>query len=207
MFKKTIARHSPCLYVQIWEHRIKVTNINTGAIFDEKPLLAIETAGKERTVIAVGNSAAMAASDTIEVINPFSHPRTLLSDFTIAEKILQHIFKTLLSKKWFIFSLSHVVVVQAMEKIEGDLTMIEDRALRELVMVLGTRDTIVYQGPELSIHNLDFEQLKASQSKPLEGESTPSSPIWFNLVIFLAVLGLFISPIKELLQILLNYFN
>jgi rod shape-determining protein MreB len=204
MLEKLLTNLSTTLYVQLWENRIKVVDIKTGNFFDEKPLLAIETTDKGKTVVAVGNKASMLASNNIEVINPFSHPRALLSDFTIAEKILQHIFKILHQNK--LLAASPLVVIHPIEKIEGGLTMIEHRALTELAMGAGARSVVVYQGPELSIHNFDFEQLKASQGEPLGGEST-SSPIWLNLVIFLAVIGLFISPIKELLQIITSYFN
>lgn len=92
-------RFSTNLYVQLWEHRIKVTDTKTGEIFDEKPLIALEITDKGKTVIAIGHRASMTAGDNIEVINPFSHPRALLADFALDEKILQNIIKILHHKK------------------------------------------------------------------------------------------------------------
>ena len=206
MLEKFLSKLSTTLYVQIWENRIKVTDINTGKVFDEKPLLVFETTDKGRDVIAVGNNSSVAAGSNITTINPFSHPRVLIADFTIAEKILQHIFQSLHHKK--LIAAAPLVVIHPMEKLEGGLTMIEHRVLLELASGAGARDVSVYTGSQLSIHDFNFEKIKALEDKAVEGKQT-TSPTSLNLVIFLAVLGfgLFISPINELLQILLSYFN
>ncbi|MFW5426933.1 MAG: rod shape-determining protein [Methylophagaceae bacterium] len=206
MLERFLSKLSTTLYVQIWENRIKVTDINTGKVFDEKPFLAFETTDKGRDVIAVGNNSSMVTGSNITIINPFSHPRVLIADFTIGEKILQHIFQTLHHKK--LIAAAPLVAIHPMEKLEGGLTMIEHRVLLELASGAGARDVSVYTGSQLSIHDFNFEKIKALEDKAEEGKQT-TSPTSLNLVIFLAVLGfgLFISPIKELLQIILSYFN
>ena len=145
----------------------------------------------------------MTAGDNIEVINPFSHPRALLADFALGEKILQNIFQMLQYKK--LVAASPLVVIHPMEKTEGGLTVIEHRALRELAIGAGARDAIIYQGPQLSIHNFDFEQLKALDVDPLEGEHNFSSA-WLNLLLLIMVIALFFEPIWKLLQSLISYF-
>ena len=83
MLNFIVDRFSTNLYIQIWEDRIKVTDINTGDTYDEQPLVAVKTTNKGHKVItAIGNNAVQAQSDKdTKVINPFSHPRTLFSDF------------------------------------------------------------------------------------------------------------------------------
>ncbi|WP_126452091.1 rod shape-determining protein [Sulfuriflexus mobilis] len=160
MIKRFINSFGTTMYVQIWEKRIKVTNIETGKIYDEAPLVAIETVNKDKKAVnAVGNKAALLMGKNIEVINPFSHPRVLFSDFHVAEKLLQHIFKLLTGGK--IFILAPAVVIHPMEKTEGGLTLIEERAFRELALGAGARDVVIYQGSPLPIHGFNYEAIKA----------------------------------------------
>ena len=112
------------LYVQIWEKRIKVTHIQTQKVYDQQPLVAIETNTKGKKIVAaLGNAArSFESKDNTIVVNPFSHPRVLFSDFEIAEKLLQHIILTLSERKYF--APSPEIVIHPMEKTEGGLTMI-----------------------------------------------------------------------------------
>ena len=147
-------------YVQIWENRLKVTNISTGAVFDEKPIMAITINRKGYKLIeAFGNAASFANGDSVKIINPFSHERSLFSNFEIGEKLLQAILQKLSSKS--IFRPRPKVVIHPMEKIEGGLTDIETRAFKELAIGAGARDAIVYTGSELPIIGFDFDSIKS----------------------------------------------
>ena len=149
------------MYVQIWENRLKITNIDTGAIFDEEPVLAIKKTNKgQPTITAFGNKASSEIAEDIEHVNPFSHPRSLIADFTAGEKLIQHIFKVLFDGS--LFNPSPLAVIHPMEKTEGGLTQVEQRAFMELGAGAGARDVAVYQGPELDIHEFDFVAIKAS---------------------------------------------
>ena len=149
------------MYVQVWEHRLKITNVDTGAVFDESPVLAIKiTNNGQPTIAAFGNKASAEIAEDIEHINPFSHPRSLIADFTSGEKLIQHIFKLLSSGS--LFNPSPLAVIHPMEKIDGGLTQVEQRAFRELGAGAGAREVAVYQGPELDIHEFDFAAIKTS---------------------------------------------
>ena len=76
------------IYIQIWENRIKVVDTVSGVVFDEAPLVAIETTKNgQKVIIAVGNSAeSINSNSNVIVVNPFSHPRALLNDFCVAMK-------------------------------------------------------------------------------------------------------------------------
>ncbi|MCU7833676.1 MAG: rod shape-determining protein [gamma proteobacterium symbiont of Taylorina sp.] len=151
MLENILKKYSSIFYVQIWEHKIKVTETNSGNTFDEKPLIAFETTSKGQIIAsAVGNSAELKeGTPNTKVINPFSHPRTLISNFSAAEKILQNIFSALPQGK---FKLAlPVAVIHPMEKIDGGLTQIEFRAFKELLLGAGCREAVIYQGAELNI--------------------------------------------------------
>ncbi len=165
MFKKIFNNLSPVFYIQIWENRIKATEITSGNTYDEKPFIAIKKNSKgEKIVTAIGSSAELLKNElNTKVINPFSHPRTLFSNFEAAEKILQHIIHTLSKHKFL--TPSPLTVIHPMEKLEGGLTQIEHRAFQELALGAGSRESLVYQGSELNIYNFDYNDIKKSLNK------------------------------------------
>ena len=152
------------LYIQIWENRLKITALHSTEVYDEIPLLAIKDDAKGRPIVqAIGNSVkSMSEKDGYKIINPFSHPRVLISDFQVAEKVLQHAFKLIHQSKYF--TPSPRVVIQPMEKLEGGITGIEERAYRELCLSAGARVVYIHTGAPLSVHNLDFEKLQNESS-------------------------------------------
>ncbi len=144
---------SGTLYVQIWEHRLKITHIESRRVYDEKPWIAIANRGKKKPIVsAVGNEAyAMQGRHGIEVSNPFSHPRLLVKDFFKAEKVLQHAVRTVLSAK--VFSPSPVIVIHPREKLDGGITDVECRLFRELCLGAGAHAVRLHVGEELNVHN------------------------------------------------------
>ena len=96
MIRSFINKFGSTLYVQIWENRIRVLDIETNEVFDEKPLLQVETRKNgAKDVTAFGNSA------YINPLNPFSHPRALLCDFLSQSVYSKKSSKNLLVKNSF----------------------------------------------------------------------------------------------------------
>ena len=152
MIKNIINKFGTILYVQIWENRIKVSDVMTSKGFDEKPLVELDLTKKNNIrVVAFGNEAGATS------VNPFSHPRVLFSDFSVGEKLLQLIIFRMLGSTFF--SPSPAIVIHPMEKTEGGLTVIEIRAFRELGLGAGARDVVVYQGKPLHVQTIDFKKL------------------------------------------------
>ena len=159
MINKLLSKIDSTFYVQIWKNRIKVTNIKTGKVFDEKPLVAVfEDEKKIKKIEAIGNNAALSVGKNITVTNPFNHERSLLSNFVIGEKLLQHIFNELTESR--IFGIRPNVVMHPMEKLDGGLTDIEVNALKDMSIGAGARNTVVYQGSELLTVCFDFDSFK-----------------------------------------------
>lgn len=159
MLKKLINKFSTTLYIQLWSTRIKVTNVKTSAIFDDEPHVAIETSAKGLRIIKeVGRMAPALASGlvagshngkplNIEVTNPLSHPRTILGNFQVAEKLVQYGVKKVLGNR--LFGPAPIAIIHPMEKLEGGLTDIEQRALTELALSAGAREVVIHTGSEL----------------------------------------------------------
>ena len=74
----------------------------------------------------------------------FSHPRALIGNFSHAEQLLRK-----LSKQMGGFTAPQAVI-HPLERIEGGLTQIEDRCLRELALGgANARKAVVHVGPQL----------------------------------------------------------
>ncbi|MCH8497043.1 MAG: lysozyme inhibitor LprI family protein [Marinobacter sp.] len=188
VFKKLQAAISPTLYIQIWEHRLKVTNLKTGQVYEDAPLVAIETSPRgDKKVAAIGAAAGqLPLRSNIELVNPFSHARTLLNDFVIAETLIMHGVRNVCGKD--LVPAAPAVIMHPMEKLDGGLTHIERKALRELALGAGARAVTVYQGEELSTRTLDFDALaKRDPDTRLSSKRQGQSPA---LVVIMVVIGI-----------------
>jgi rod shape-determining protein MreB len=152
------------LYIQLWSSRLKILNITTKEKYDEEPWMALKNNKKgQPIVIAIGNSVkTLPDNEYDQLVNPFDHPRLLVHDFIVAEKILQHAFRELHKNRLFVPSPR--VIFHPMEKLEGGVTGIEERVYREMCLGAGAREIELYFGPELPDSSVDFEMLKRENS-------------------------------------------
>ncbi|MBU0482746.1 MAG: hypothetical protein KKG47_16760 [Proteobacteria bacterium] len=139
--------HPTILFVTIEAARLRMRCLNDGTELAIDPALAINEKGK---IIAIGDSHAVKAAGEDPkntVANGFKHPRTCMVDFEVAEAALSFLFKRLVSP----FSLiKPVMIIQPLEKLEGNLTGVEARWLRELGESVGARKVFVWVGKTLS---------------------------------------------------------
>ncbi|QCZ92194.1 rod shape-determining protein [Salinimonas iocasae] len=185
MFSNFIKQFSSVLYVQIWEDRLKVTDVTNNESFDDAPIVVIQTQEKGKKVISgIGKKAANSVKENEVAINPFSHPRALLSDFYVGEKLLQHAFKNLSNIKNL--RPRPKVVMHPMEKTEGGLTAIEERAFRELALGAGAIEIKIHVGKPLNIHGFQFEEFQGQKKSDPSGEE--KSQYSSNVATFLVYL-------------------
>ena len=71
----------------------------------------------------------------------FSHPRSLLDDYSIAEETLTKLIK---QGKFSFLDSAPIMFIQAMERTEAGLTQVEIRALQELGLASGARAVAIY---------------------------------------------------------------
>jgi len=84
----------------------------------------------------------------VSAIEPFTTTRLLVGEFAVAEKYLKDGIKKLHEGRWF--AASPVIIIQPLEMIEGGLSQVEERVLRELAAGAGARKVFVWVGHELS---------------------------------------------------------
>ena len=137
------------LYVQISPECVTVRDPVTGESISEIPEIAIQRlpTGKE-TVVAVGAAVRGVASADTRVLNPFAHPRSLVSDFILAEQVLKVFFHRVCGKG--LIQPSPLVIVHPLGQHEGGLTQIELRALREMAIGAGARRVRIWEGLQLT---------------------------------------------------------
>jgi rod shape-determining protein MreB and related proteins len=155
MLKAYLSRY---LYIQLAPERLTVRDPKTQVTVSEVPEVAIaRPPGQKATVLAIGTEAkSLASTAHTAVINPFAHPRSLISDFTAAELVLKAFVKRIAGKSFW--QPAPVLVMHPLVNYEGGLTQVEIRCLRELAMAAGASRVCVWQGPHLSDEQLLVEQ-------------------------------------------------
>jgi rod shape-determining protein MreB len=149
------------LYVQLAPDRLTVRNPKSGAAFSEVPEVAIARGPKNR-IVGIGNEARAHANDpSVVIINPFSHPRSLVSDFVLGEQLLKEVVRRVNAKAMFN---APRVVMHPLGEPAGGFTQIEARALHEMAIGAGASEVKVWAGRKLT----DGEVL--SGTFPSEGE-------------------------------------
>ena len=129
-------------YLRVNRDRVSARNVSTGDVVEVTPKLGLDDSDK---ILSVGDPVDPSA---VRVLTPFRHPRILIDDFTGGEKILQHVIRKLFGISGI--RLSPIVVVHPDLELDGGLTQIEARALREMVEGAGARRVYLYYGPQLS---------------------------------------------------------
>lgn len=135
-------------YVRISKARLKVLNVKTGKEFDDVPFVGLSD-DRPPKIAAIGATANMLFERSF---NPFAHPRVIVSDFEVAETLLMYAFKLVSKAKYF--RLAPVVIMHAIDELEGGLTDVEKRLLNELGMGAGARKVYVWEGKELSVEDI-----------------------------------------------------
>ena len=89
-----------------------------------------------------------ATERTYDAQPPFTTTRLLIGQFLPAESLLKRAIKEM--AKGGIFTVSPQVLIQPIEMIEGGLSEIEARVLREVAIGAGASKVVVWVGHELS---------------------------------------------------------
>ncbi|MBU1488382.1 MAG: hypothetical protein KKC07_01210 [Gammaproteobacteria bacterium] len=92
---------------------------------------------------------------------PFSNARLLVADFSLAERLLKQAVQTLLPKRFLRLSLAPRLLIQPLERLEGGLSMVEERILMELGLGSGARKVQLYIGDPL-----DADGVRAQLERP-----------------------------------------
>ncbi len=147
--QKLLNFFSPPLYLRLSPDRLTIRNARTGAFISEVPEIAILREAKKSQILGVGTEASLhRATPSVEVLNPFSHPRTMVGDFTAGEQVVKAFIRKLTRPGWL--AAAPRVVFHPLGDPAGGFTQVEIRAFREMVLGAGASDVKMWQGPELT---------------------------------------------------------
>lgn len=147
------------LLIELSETKITIQRFRSGHRLEYSPWLALEMENDKPTIKAIGDEAKRLSGPTIRRVNPFSHPRSFVGNFQLAEKLLQHGIREFHPSR--LLRPAPRVVIHQLEKAEGGLTDIEIRVLRELALGGGAREVIVHTGKRIHPQLERFEDLKS----------------------------------------------
>jgi rod shape-determining protein MreB len=136
------------LYIRLSPFRLTVRNVKTGEFISEVPEIAISRGPKPKVLGAGDEAAPYKSSKSAEVLNPFSHPRSLVSNFTAGEQVLKAFVKRL--TKAHAFAASPRMVFHPQGEPAGGFTQIEIRALHEMALGAGAVEVTIWQGQDLT---------------------------------------------------------
>jgi rod shape-determining protein MreB len=142
---------TPLLYIQLSPQRLSVRNARTSTTWDEVPEIAL--LDQPRPLIqAVGSKAREAAAQNgARIANPLAHPRSIVSDFVLAQQLLQYGVRCVLGKgSFWRFTPSPHIVLHVPANPEGGYTQVELRALKELALGCGASRAALWQGAALT---------------------------------------------------------
>ncbi|MCW5649793.1 MAG: rod shape-determining protein [Ramlibacter sp.] len=152
---------APVLYVKLSPERLTIRNVKSGTEISEVPEISIGNVNGRATVLAIGAGArANAFQNAAQLVNPFAHPRSLMSDFTVGEQVLKQFVRRISGRG--IFRLAPRIVMHPLGSPDGGYTQVEDRAFREMALGAGASQAIVWVGRELR----DDEVLSSEVLKP-----------------------------------------
>jgi rod shape-determining protein MreB and related proteins len=161
------------VYVKLHPDQLAARHVESGRTLLEPPLVAIAKDGRQK-VLGVGSAAtAASAVQPAQVVNPFKHPRTLISDFTVAEALLKGVLRKLFAGS--LFTPAPLVILHPRIEPEGGFTQIEIRALREMAMGAGASRVIIWTGRDLTDEEARHQAFPASAGKVLPSRGPPSS--------------------------------
>src|SRR4051812_10058851 len=127
--------HLPVLYVQVSPKLLTARNVRNQNSISEIPEVAIDQ-GPKAHIVAVGAEAKKwKGKPNMLVVNPFSHPRSMVSDFTVAEQLLKAFVRKALGSS--LVQLSPKMVIHPLGEPAGGFTQVEYRAFREMAISAG----------------------------------------------------------------------
>jgi rod shape-determining protein MreB and related proteins len=118
------------------------------------PAAVAVSLSKPRMIVAAGKEAAAGVPNG-STFWPFDHPRSVINDFQLAERLLQHALLALhMEPPSRRFRPRPIVILRSTEDWEGGLTQIERRALLELGYGALAREVFLWDGRPPTLQEL-----------------------------------------------------
>lgn len=130
------------LYVRMTRQQVFARNVDTGEQFACSARVGVDERGAIRSI---GDPV---APDSTRTVEPFNHPRVAVNDYGLAEALLRFVCAKMMESARF--RTAPLIVVHADMQLDGGLSSLEERALREMAIHAGARRVVVHDGETLS---------------------------------------------------------
>lgn len=171
--------------LQLWRDRFELRDLHSGEVISEPPVVVLgDQAGKVVFVAAGHEALSMALEEGMRRVSVTDHPRVLIGDFALAEKYLQWLLRKAGGRS------SPRLVMQQRDCLEGGLTEVELRVLRELALGAGAREVLVVEGAQ----QLSLEQVEQAFADQRKGAGKRASSL-VSGVVTLVVLAAFAAAV------------
>lgn len=144
------------LLVELRESLITVRKFSSDDVLEIVPVVAVDNSSGKPVVREIGKEASNIVGVDIEIVKPFSHPRSLVSNFKYAEEVIQYAIRKIHNG---IFRPAPRVVMHQLDKIEGGLTDVERRVLFELGYGAGARKVMLHEGAPINVKTESYESV------------------------------------------------
>ena len=155
MLDKLFSAFSDVFYICFSPDLVRAKSSKSKTSFETTPFVAI----RQGKVLAIGPEAEKMRSgpddDTIQIINPFNHPRLLISDFNAAMEVFRFAIRKTAKKKMLIRPQVIVHPLPA-DRLAGGIADLEIRLLREMGMAVGGREVHIWLGRELTDEEIEY---------------------------------------------------
>lgn len=143
---------SEVVYVRLSSKELYLRGVDSHREWRDYPAVAATPPRPYRDLVAVGKEAvdAIALDPKLELLEPFKHPRSIISDFDAGEELLKYALRILHKGLFY----TPVFVLHPLEKLEGGLTEIEVRGFVEMAESAGARRGCVWTGRQLTDEEL-----------------------------------------------------
>jgi len=171
--------------LQLWRDRFELRDLHSGEVISEPPVVVLgDQAGKVVFVAAGHEALSMALEEGMRRVSVTDHPRVLIGDFALAEKYLQWLLRKAGGRS------SPRLVMQQRDCLEGGLTEVELRVLRELALGASAREVLVVEGAQ----QLSLEQVEQAFADQRKGAGKRASSL-VSGVVTLVVLAAFAAAV------------
>ncbi|MDJ0941476.1 MAG: hypothetical protein QNJ00_17065 [Woeseiaceae bacterium] len=129
------------LYIRASRTHVVLRDVDAGATVEVEAVVGVDAGNK---VLSIGEPVNAAARQ----ISPFEHPRLVISDFSAAVRLVQHALGELAGGKPVLRA--PTILIQADMDLEGGISEVEDRVLREIAAEAGARKVLTHFGRVLT---------------------------------------------------------
>ncbi len=173
---ETVKKMNAPLYLQVWENKLRLTDMRTGRSVELNPVVALKQRGAGQKIVEIGGGAERyEGREGYELCRPFADPARFVANMEIAEKVVQYLFKELGARK----IRKPLLIVHPMGQYKNWVSSMEQQFFTELGFSAGARDVVVYAGEEQK--SFDFYALKGKQGVP--------ASVWVQRLLFVALIA------------------